>query len=75
MYVCKTTVIHFNFSISHLYIIQQTGSENIQTWVTKVEFLLTTLNNVKQKSDENKKKLITYGIICWSNSKFSALTS
>ena len=50
----------YNFSISHLYIIQQTGSENIQTWVTKVEFLPTTLNNIKQNSKENEHHIQDY---------------
>ena len=28
----------------------------LNSWVTKTKFLLTNINNVKQKSDENDKK-------------------
>ena len=43
-------------------------------WVTKKEYLITISNIINQKSNE-KKININLGIVSWSNTKFSNLTS
>ena len=43
-------------------------------WVFKTEFLLTILIQYEQTSDENKEN-INMGILNWSNTKFSKITS
>ena len=43
-------------------------------WVTKKEYLIIISNIINQKSNK-KKENINLGIVSWSNTKFSNLTS